>query len=47
MPTLLPLFGEANATGVTLSREDLKKVQFLSESLSSFKYSINKAAYLS
>lgn len=44
--TSLPLFGEARATGLTLSGEDKKKVEFLIKSLSSSKYSTNKATYL-
>lgn len=46
MLTSLPLFDEAHSTRVTLSGIDRKRVEFLSKSLSSSKYSTNKATYL-
>lgn len=36
-----------HATRVTLKREDQKKVEFLSKSISSSKHSTNKATYMS
>lgn len=41
----LSLFCEAHATWVTLSWDDQKKVEFLSKSLPSSKYSTNKVIY--
>lgn len=43
----LPLFSEAHAIRVTLSGDDQKRVEFLSKPLSSSKYLIIKAIYLS
>lgn len=39
----LPLFVEAHATRVTLKAEDQKKVDYLTKSLSSYKYLTNRA----
>lgn len=43
----LRLFGEAHTIGIILKEEDQKKVEYLTKSLSSSKYSTNKATYLS
>lgn len=43
--TLLPLFGEAHAIGVTLQGEDQKRLDFFNKSL--LMQSTNKATYLS
>lgn len=42
----LPFFGVAHATGGTLKEKDQKKVDYLTKSSSSSKYSTNKTTYL-